>query len=204
MNNNAVLRQQKGFTLLELVIAMAVFAVIMIMVMGGLNIVLKSQDQVSAKAKRLGELQMAVVVLVRDLNQIIERPVRNNAGDLTGVITINPKDLIRLEFTSGGNVNPNQMYQRSTLQRIGYGLDNENLIRFSWPVLDRVTETQMLRRHVLGGVVGFDAEFLNNKGEFVNDGSTAIAIYIDIDLGKDGHFQRTFPLYREVINAPKK
>ncbi len=204
MSNKEAIHHQKGFTLLELVIAMAVFAVIMLMVMGGLNIVLKSQDQVSAKAKRLAELQMAVAVLVRDLNQIIERPVRNNAGELTDVLSIKPKDLIRLEFTSGGNINPNQMYQRSTLQRIGYGLDNENLIRFSWPVLDRVSDTPMLRRHVIGGVLGLDVEFLNNKGEFINDGSAAIAIYIDIDFGVYGHYQRTFPLYREVINAPKK
>ena len=56
--------QQKGFTLLEMVIAMAIFAVIMVIVMGGINMVMRSQEQVSVRAKRLGELQMAVAVLV--------------------------------------------------------------------------------------------------------------------------------------------
>ena len=199
-------RQQRlqGFTLLEMVIAMAIFAVIMIIVMGGINMVLRSQEQVSVRAKRLGELQMAIAVLVRDLTQIVERPVRDSSGELTSIVTVNPNSPIRLEFTSGGNVNPNNQYQRSTLQRIGYGLENGTLIRFSWPVLDRVSSTTMARRHVLGDVVGLDVEYLNNKGEFINDGSQAIALYIDIDLGKSGHYQRTFPLYNEVINAPKQ
>jgi type II secretion system protein J len=101
-------------------------------------------------------------------------------------------------------VNPNNQYQRSTLQRIGYGLDNGTLVRFTWPVLDRVASTPMARRHVLSDVVGLDVEYLNNKGEFISDGSQAIALYIDIDLGKSGHYQRTFPFYNEVINAPKQ
>lgn len=203
MPSNNIHTEQKGFTLLEMVIAMAIFAVIMIIVMGGINMVMRSQEQVSVRAKRLANLQMAVTVLVRDLTQIVERPVRDYNGELTTIITVNPKSAIHLEFTSGGNVNPNQQYQRSTLQRIGYGLDNGMLIRFTWPVLDRVSSTQMARRHILSDVVNFEVEYLNNRGEFINDGSQAIALYINIDLGKSGHYQRTFPLYNKVINAPK-
>lgn len=203
MPRKIIPKKLQGFTLLEMVIALAIFAVIMIIVMGGLNMVVRSQEQVSARAKRLGELQMAVTVIVRDLTQIVPRPVRDLSGDVTNVVTVDPKNLIRLEFTSGGVINPNNLSQRSTLQRVGYGLDNSTLIRFTWPVLDRVSNTPMARRHILNEVVGFDVEYLNVRGEFVNDGTEAVALYIDIDLGKNGHYQRTFPLNGEVVSAPR-
>jgi general secretion pathway protein J len=201
--NNQIHRKQKGFTLLEMVIAMAIFAVVMVIVMGGINLVLKSQEQVSTRAKRLAEVQMAVAVLARDLTQIVNRPVRDANGDLTAILKIDPNSTIRLELTSGGNVNPNAQYQRSTLQRVGYGLENEALIRTTWPVLDRAINTPQLRRHLLSHVAALKVEYLNAKGEYINNAAEAIALYIDIDLGKEGHYRRTFSLYNEAINAPK-
>lgn len=200
-------RKTVGFTLLEMVIAMAIFAIIMIIVMGGLNMVVRAQEQVSVKAKRLGEIQLALTIIVRDLSQVVDRPIRDNNGELITAIIVDPNKPIRLEFTSGGVVNPNDQYLRSTLQRVGYGLEHSILIRYTWPVLDRVANTPLLRRHLLAGVEGFNVQYVNTRGEYVNDFGQAIALFIDIDLGINGHYQRTFALHNEanneVNNAPK-
>lgn len=194
---------QEGFTLLEVIIAMTIFAVVMVIVMSGLNMVVRSQEQVSAKSKRLAEIQMAFTVMEHDLMQIVDRAVRDTNGELTPVINVDPQSPIRLEFTSGGNVNPNAQYQRSTLRRVGYGLENETLIRYTWPVLDRAPTTNVARKRLLSGVLGFNIEYINQRGEYVNNLTDAIALYIDIDLGKAGHYQRTFPLYNGVINVSR-
>lgn len=194
--------KRSGFTLLEMVIAMAIFAVIMIIVMGGLNMVMRAQEKVSVRAKRLGEIQMAMAVLSRDLRQIVPRPIRDNNGELKDALIVDRTNPIRLEFTTGGLANPQATYQRSTLQRVGYGLDKTWLVRYSWPVLDRVANTVSSERHLLNGVVGFDIQYMNVRGEFISNDAEAIAVYIDIDLGDEGHLQRTFAIHGEVVNAP--
>jgi general secretion pathway protein J len=199
-NNQA---PKNGFTLIEIIIAMAIFAVIMVIVMGGLNMVMRAQEQVSARAKRLGDVQMAMVVLSGDLTQIVPRPIRDNNNELIKPVLVDMTNTVRLEFTSGGVINPNDIYQRSTLQRVGYGIDNSTLIRFAWPVLDRVSNTAMAKRHLLNGVTGFRVEYVNERGEFINNDEDAIALYIDLDLGKDGHLQRYFALPGGMVNAAK-
>jgi general secretion pathway protein J len=195
--------KNSGFTLLEMVIAMAIFAVIMIIVMGGLNMVMRAQEQVSVRAKRLGEIQMAMAVLARDLRQIVARPIRDNNGELKAALIVDRTNEIRLEFTTGGLINPGAVYQRSSLQRVGYGLENNTLVRYIWPVLDRATNTTRARRHLLPGVVGFDIQYMNARGELISTDAEAVALYIDVDLGNEGHLQRTFAIRGEVVNAPQ-
>jgi general secretion pathway protein J len=200
-NNHA---KQKGFTLLEIVIAMAIFAVVMILVMGGLNMVVRAQEKVSLKAKRLGDVQMAMAVLAGDLTQLVPRPIRGVNDEVINPVVIDMASDVRLEFTSGGIINPNAMYPRSTLQRVGYGLANSTLMRFNWPVLDRVSTTTMGQRHLLNNVAGFTVEYVNQRGEFVNntdEAGDAVAVYIDIDLGSEGHLQRLFALHGEIVNV---
>lgn len=193
--------KKNGFTLVEIIIAMAIFAVIMVIVMGGLNMVMRAQEEISARAKRLGDLQMAMVVLIGDLTQIVPRPIRDTNGELIKAVLVDMTNPIHLEFTSGGMMNPNDMVQRSSLQRVGYGLEKNTLIRFGWPVLDRARSTPMGKRRLLDGVSEFKVEYVNERGEFINDDDEAIALFIDIDLGKEGHLTRYFPLPGGLINA---
>lgn len=193
--------KKNGFTLIEIIIAMAIFAVIMVIVMSSLNMVMRAQERVSARAKRLADVQMAMVVLTHDLTQIVPRPVRDNNGELIKAVLVDKSKLIRLEFTSGGVINPNAMYQKSSLQRVGYGLEGDALVRFGWPVLDRTANTTMGKRRILDGVTDFKIEYVNERGEFINDDREAIAIFIDINLEKEGHLTRYFGLPGGLINA---
>lgn len=200
-NNRAT---QKGFTLLEIVIAMAIFAVVMVLVMGGLNMVVRAQEKVSVRAKRLADVQITMAIVAGDLMQIVSRPIRGSNDEIIKPVVIDMASDVRLEFTSGGIINPNAIYPRSTLQRVGYGVSNNTLMRFSWPVLDRVSNTLMGRRHLLSNVSGFTVEYVNQRGEFANnteEPEDAVALYIDIDLGAEGHLQRHFPLHGEVVNV---
>ncbi|MDQ2993601.1 MAG: type II secretion system minor pseudopilin GspJ [Pseudomonadota bacterium] len=199
-------KTMRGFTLLEIIIALMIFAVVMVLVAGGLSMVVRAQEQISTRNHRLAELQFAMLLVSHDLEQIVNRPVRDNNGALQDALLVMVKGAdFPLVFTRGGVINPGAVYQRSTLQRVAYGLSGGQLIRYSWPVLDRTENTQALNRPILKGVTGFTVESLNERGELVSSANaqvgSRVAIVIHILLGAEGEIHRTFALPGGMSNA---
>ncbi|MCQ8131101.1 PulJ/GspJ family protein, partial [Methylomonas rivi] len=63
-----------GFTLLELLVAMAIFAIMAVMAYGGLKTVIDTRRATQAKAAQLRQLQQALYLLNEDLQQAVSRP----------------------------------------------------------------------------------------------------------------------------------
>ena len=72
--------QTQGFTLLELLVALAVFAVLSTMAYGGLRSVLQTQRQTEEAAIKLHKIQQAIFYLEKDLLQVVARPIRDEFG----------------------------------------------------------------------------------------------------------------------------
>ena len=72
---------QSGFTLIELLIAMAVFAVMAAIAYGGLSSVISTRDSIDTALDRSKQLQMGLWRLQQDIEQTVDRPVRNRFGD---------------------------------------------------------------------------------------------------------------------------
>lgn len=195
----------RGFTLLEIVIALAIFAVIMVLVSGGLSMVVRAEEQIHVREHRLAELQMAMLVIAHDIEQMVNRPVRDEAGALQAALIVNPSAAKQLVFTRGGVMNPGMMYQRSTLQRIAYGLSDNQLVRYNWAVLDRVESSQPTSRPILSDVKSFSVDRLNERGELMGVGSEQlvlpVAIVIHLGLGTEGEIHRTFALPGVMSNV---
>jgi len=153
-----------GFTLLELLVAMGIFAIIGAMALGGLNAVVGQETQARAQTERLATLQRALRLLATDLGGIQPRFVRDElgtSGELPLVADGRGGYLIRL--TRGGWPNPAQLPHRGTLQRVQYRIEDGKLLREYWPVLDRVLGQEPRREELLSGVTDvkllfFDAE----------------------------------------------
>jgi general secretion pathway protein J len=62
----------RGFTLLEMLVAMAVFAIMSVVAYGGLRAVLSADQVTQEHARRLADLQVTLSVLERDLAQIVD------------------------------------------------------------------------------------------------------------------------------------
>lgn len=154
--------QQRGFTLVELLVAIMVFSVLAAMAYGGLRSVLNTERAIDQSAQRLNAIQQAMLFIGRDLAQLSGRGIRDEFGDRQPPLRSQPQGGAAMEFTRGGWSNPAGQ-QRSTLQRVGYAVEEHQLIRFSWPVLDRAPDTQPQRFPLLDDVQSLQLRFMDEK-----------------------------------------
>ncbi len=159
------MRGRAGFTLLELVVALAVFAVLATLAYGGLRQVLQARERLEAVDRELAAVQLAFAALERDLLQAVARPVRDGLGDELPAF-VGRGDAGEgpvLELTRAGRPNPLGL-RRSHLERVAYALQGERLERWSWEALDRPPGALPYREVLLEGVRSLRLRFLGPPG----------------------------------------
>jgi general secretion pathway protein J len=150
----------RGFTLLELLVALAVFSVMAVMAYGGLASVLGSRERVLQSLERTAALQKAYLRLRNDLQQLRARPSRDPYGEAQPALALLPDG--SMEFTRSGWRNP-LAQPRSSLQRVAYRLDADGrLLRISWRAVDRAQNAAASEAVVLTGVEDLRWRFLVN------------------------------------------
>lgn len=150
-----------GFTLIEVLIALAIAAIIAAAAYTGLSTVMAGVDSSRAVAERTWEINRALMFLSRDLRHFADRPVRDEFGELEPALQGGRAARFLLSFTRRGWHNP-QGHPRSSLQRVNYVLEDEALWREFYPVLDRAGDTEPQRVRLLDGVLDLRLAFLND------------------------------------------
>ena len=117
---------QRGFTLLEMLVAMAVFAIMSVAAYQGLHAVLLADHVTREQAQRLADLQVTLSVLERDLAQVVDVSVRDEFGD----------PLPGLRLRAGGE------HQLLELVRAGAG-GEQRLRRTAWQITERGLERRL-------------------------------------------------------------
>ncbi len=158
-------RPARGFTLLELLVAMAIFALLSALAYGGLNQLLASADQTRRAHRTLAELQLAVSLLTRDLAQAAPRPIRDEYGATRAALEAGDDGDTLLRFTRRGWRNPTDL-PRSTLQRVAYRVADGTLYRRYWHHLDRAPGETPVELPLLTGVRALQLRLRDDQGRW--------------------------------------
>ena len=153
----------RGFTLVELLVAIFIFAIVSAIAMGGYNELVKQSDIVNAGAARTRAIQATMQRLNLDFTSLEPRPVRQPLGDgLVPALRADEKggDESLVEFTHSGWSNPAGV-PRSTLQRVAYRLEENKLIRQYWLSLDRTMSSEPESAVLLEGVKDVRLRFMD-------------------------------------------
>jgi len=196
---------QAGFTLLELLVAMAIFGLMGAMAMGGLNAVITQQRLAESSMAEVRQLQRGVRILMTDLSQPYPRFVRDELGQsMEPPLAADGRGAYLLRLTRGGWRNPAGL-PRGSLQRVQYRFEDRQLIRDYWPVLDHVLGTEPRSEVLLDGVVRVEFSFLDAAGEWqsvwpapgralTEPAVNPRAIRIDLELESVGEIRRLVEL----------
>ena len=192
--SNTALSKQQGFTLLEIVIALAIFAVMSMMAYAGLAAMLDARASTVPRAQQLAQLQTTLYLLNEDLSQVIKRPIRDQLGSSEPAFSIGRGNEI-LVFT---RTVPSWLANSSetNLLRVSYSLEKEALYRRVWTIPDRTQQTEYRRRKLLVtqgvAIKGFSAK-TKTWGEVV--GEIPKALDISFKLDGLGSVHRTFLIH---------
>jgi general secretion pathway protein J len=157
--------RSNGFTLLELLVSVSVFAILSVMAYGGLSNVIDNSRQTDIAMQRLQQVQLAMLKVSRDLSQLTVRSIRDEYGNSNNYIMNGDGDTIFVEFTRNGQRNPAE-FKRSHLQRVAYRLDENTLTRLQWPQLDRTQEMEPYESVLLDQVESAEMRYLDSNNEW--------------------------------------
>ncbi|HEX2549821.1 MAG TPA: type II secretion system minor pseudopilin GspJ [Gammaproteobacteria bacterium] len=160
------MHNKSGFTLLEILMALFIFTIVSIMMVTTLHTVFDSQTVTAKNAEKTSKLQLSLLLMSRDFEQAIDRPITNAKNIYEGAFIGSPRTVT---FTHGGWANPKGQEQRSTLQRTKYAIENHQLIRSVWTVLDQSAKTLPTRRVLYDKVSDLRFEYLDEDGKFQNN-----------------------------------
>jgi len=158
-------RRSAGFTLLELLVSLAIFALLATMAYSALNTVLNARKEVEQRAARLTELQTAFMVMQRDIEEAVARPVRDDLGDEQAALKGGGAGTGVLTLTRTGWRNPLGV-ARSDLQRVDYVFNKQQLLRESWNTLDRGPGNEPYVEVLIDGVSAVDMRFMSQDRQW--------------------------------------
>ena len=155
------MKRQRGFTLLEVLVAVALLALLGLAAALTLGSSVRSEQIVGASVERLQRLQRAQQWLRRDLEQLVPRLGRSEQGDPRAqyLQTGGDDDNMLLDFyKSGRRILPGAA-PASHLERVRYRLDSGRLIRDSSPRLEAPDGERWRHAELLDQVSGVELRF---------------------------------------------
>jgi general secretion pathway protein J len=199
-------RRARGFTLFEMLVALAIFALASALAYGGLDALLRARNQLDGTQERLGRLQFALGLIERDLRSVAPRPVRDGYGLPHGALEGTGD---RFEVTRGGLANALAL-PRAELERVGWRSIDGQLQRRRYAVLDRAPGSTPSDDDVLEQVDSLRLRYLDAQGREQpqwppSQGSAEAlprAVIVTLTLADFGELRRVLELPQEAPREP--
>jgi general secretion pathway protein J len=162
-----MIKKARGFTLVELLVALIILALLAVAGYRGLDAVLQARDRVSVETRKWQHLSFFFSRLSQDVAQAVKRPVRDSNGRIVhaawiGTTVTVGENEAELMFTRAGI--PDQGGALQAPQRIGYRFERGAIIMLRWTELDQAPRVNPVRYTLLEGVREFKLRYLDKNG----------------------------------------
>ncbi|ENB2087592.1 type II secretion system minor pseudopilin GspJ [Vibrio alginolyticus] len=202
-NNNprANTRQRvKGFTLIEVLVSIAIFASLSVAAYQVVSQVQRSNALSQERTQRLNEIQRAMVMMDNDFRQMAMRQTRTNGEEPASRLIfwsdyLLDSDTKGLMFARLGWHNPQQQFPRGEVTKVGYRLKEETLQRVWWRYPDTPVGQQGTVTPLLTQVESFDMRFYDGKQwkkEWAEEKALPKAVSVVLTLKDYGEIARTY------------
>jgi general secretion pathway protein J len=161
------MRRQRAFTLIEVLVALAVFGVLSAMAYMTLGQTLSNSDMLTERMDRLQAIQRTVNYLSSELMQAAPRSIRADLGESQPALRSSFAADFALELTHNGWPNSAGV-PRSTQQRTAYRIEDDELVRYHWNVLDRTVNNIPIATILLDDIESLTFRFLLENGDWTD------------------------------------
>ncbi len=201
MSPTKVLRRKStGFTLIEVLVSIAIFASLSIGAYQVLNQVQRSDELSQQRSERLKSLQRTLVFMDNDFRQMALRQMRTNGQSPSNMLVVWQDYLLESDakgvmFARSGWHNPQQQFPRGEVSKVGYRIKQDQLERVWWRYIDTPAGQEGVILPLIDGVESFELSFYNGQ-EWQKNWSTAYtlpkAVMVTLTLEDYGKIERIY------------
>lgn len=187
---------EQGFTLVEVLLATALVAVIAAMVFGSLHLSTVAIDSARKAAAREQVLRSTLRIMTEELTVGVSNPLGPWMG-LNSQLEGQPADTVA--FLTLGQFRGVESGQETELVRIVYAREGDRLFRFVRRNLYGLTDESVDRLELAANVKGFNLRYYDGQGNVWSDdwdgrarSAPPSAVLIELTLMQDNDETRTF------------
>lgn len=153
----------RGFSLIELLVALAIFSTMAAISYAGLSAVTRSYSAVDERERELAALGRSLTGIERDLRSVARRSIRDGDGQVLPALLAGDG---RIELSTHGRGRGGGL-GLGLVERVAWWHADSGLRRARWPVLDRTAATRPDQRLLLDQVQALRWRFLTADGRWL-------------------------------------
>ena len=173
--------KQRGFTLIEILLAVIIFALLMLATFQLFDSVLKTNERSETQFLQQNQLNIGWSIMLQDLLQVRSRTHRDIQGDIRSAYETTQE--YHAIFTRGG-LPPITGVTPGGMQLVAYEFDKEKsqINRLTWPALDLANDSEPFIQPLMANVKAFTIEHLTRDNDWsevwppTNSGADRIAV----------------------------
>ncbi len=204
LRNKHNISHNRGFTLIEMLVAIAIFAMLSSSAYLVLGQAQRNNQLSLEKTERLKELQRTIIIMDNDFRQMALRSFRNIGEEATDNVFLWGEGLLdsddnAISFTRLGWLNPQQMFPRGEIVKVGYRISEDKLERVWWRYPDTPIGQEGVVTPLLNDVEKIKLQFYQEGWLDVWEESTVLpeAISVTLTLRDYGDIERVYLIASE-------